>query len=463
MKFRVKDLKQLESSRNFLIFAQGSWEIGDNDRNKIASQAVFDKGIASTLLYESSRNWSRLENAATEADWRRAFEGKNYFNELQELREAIDYAQKKFKPEHVFLSGYSYGGGLAALAAGDNIPNLDRVLLFAPQIACTEEQKQINIYREFPDKKEFLEAIARYNGKLRIIHGKQDEVADSNVSGNISTVRAGNVSGGVWSFQAHNVYFGDINNVSSFNLTGTGSSKGPTPYLRTGSISNSQVTLEGLMGNVVVNGSLTGSALNAGNTYTSGNSTIRVNGNVEGSTLNVPGQMSGGTLIVGGNLTGSDVYVGNGSSGGNLDKLWINGRAENSNVLVYNGDGSSQIGIGSLRVGRGASDSAFTIGNLLTTDSRLENVHLNGSSNNTIAVYGTEGPNSPGIGKVNLGYASGTILQGSAGDDYRVDWKKSSCSAVPHNVYWNVTPDKPYPDSSGSPDPSGNKFSTYIP
>lgn len=181
LKSRIISLEQIEDPSNFLIFVQGSWEIGQNDRNVAASKIISGKGIASTLLYESSRDWSALERAANNDDWINAFGDKTYQDELQELRELIDYVNKKYGPTNLFLSGSSYGGGLAALVAGDSIPNLSRVLLCSSQIEV-DEQRQFSIYRGFPTKEVFLGAISRYGGELRIIHGDSDKVVPINQS-----------------------------------------------------------------------------------------------------------------------------------------------------------------------------------------------------------------------------------------------------------------------------------------
>ena len=173
MKSRIVDLKKIDSP-NFLIFVQGSWEIGKNERNVAASEGVIEEGIASTVLYESSRDLRALDKATTPWDWISAFNNKTYQDELKELRELIDYVNKEYGPVNLFLSGSSYGGGLVTLVSGD-VSNLTRMLLCCPQIICPDELKQANIYKDFPKERAFLGAISRYKGRVILIHGNNDK------------------------------------------------------------------------------------------------------------------------------------------------------------------------------------------------------------------------------------------------------------------------------------------------
>ena len=169
-------VQQIDSPR-LVIFVQGSWEIGDNPRNLAASQRITEAGLASTILYESSRNWKALENASNQAEWIAAFGQKTYDNELAELNDMIAYAKKEKGAKEIFLSGSSFGGGLAALVSA----SASRLLLAAPQIYCPPE-KRVSIYQGFPQAEQFFEAITKFSGKLRIIHGDRDETISTNQS-----------------------------------------------------------------------------------------------------------------------------------------------------------------------------------------------------------------------------------------------------------------------------------------
>lgn len=167
----------VNGSPNFLIFVHGSWAVRDNDLNVEASKAIAAKGLASMLLYDSRREWRVTQKPdVTQEEWVRAFDGKTYQDELQELRAYIDYAREKYQPENLFLSGRSYGGGLVALVSGDNIPELKRVLLFSPEIESPYVENPPNIYQGFPHIDEFLLAIKRYKKRLTIVHGENDDV-----------------------------------------------------------------------------------------------------------------------------------------------------------------------------------------------------------------------------------------------------------------------------------------------
>jgi len=163
-------------SPNFVIFIQGAWAAWNNPNNAAASQAITKDGIASVLLYDSYRDWGTTQKPdVTDEQWKSAFDGKNYRDELREFRAKIDYVMKTYHPKNLFISGNSYGGGLAALVAGD-VPELQRVLLFSPQIVCPDSLQGVNIYREFPSLEEFSEAISRFKGELTIVRGNKDSI-----------------------------------------------------------------------------------------------------------------------------------------------------------------------------------------------------------------------------------------------------------------------------------------------
>ncbi|MBI1935539.1 hypothetical protein HYS31_03785 [Candidatus Woesearchaeota archaeon] len=165
-------------SPNFLIFAPGSWASWNNPPNIAARDAIIKLNIASVLLYESKRKLEITQKPnVNQAEWISAFDGKTYQDELKELRERIDHVINTYNPKNLFLSGRSYGGGLAALVSGDGIPNLNRVLLVSPQIICPEHYGHYNIYQEFQPREKFLEAMSRYKGRLMIVWGEYESAA----------------------------------------------------------------------------------------------------------------------------------------------------------------------------------------------------------------------------------------------------------------------------------------------
>ena len=115
-KFKTQEERIIDSP-NFLIFVQGAWQVWNNNNNIAASNVVTDNGLASVLLYDSKRDWKSLANLSSNEQWIAAFDEKTYQDELAELREKIDYVITTYKPENLFLSGYSYGGGLAAIVS----------------------------------------------------------------------------------------------------------------------------------------------------------------------------------------------------------------------------------------------------------------------------------------------------------------------------------------------------------
>lgn len=160
----------------FLIFVHGFPSHKDIGQNKEASEGIVKEGIASTVRYSSSRQWELWKAAGKDLEKKMAaFAGKEYQQEFEELKSVISYVNQRFHPEQLYLSGTSYGGGLAALLCGEEIPNLEKVLLSCPHIDPEWRKKEDwGCYRSFPPKEKFLEAIARYQGKLQIIHSSED-------------------------------------------------------------------------------------------------------------------------------------------------------------------------------------------------------------------------------------------------------------------------------------------------
>ena len=171
----IRIIRDPIDSPNLTLFVQGSWEAANNRRNLIAARALLDSHTSSVVLYESPRDWDRLENwpaerEMTNADWGMAFDGKTYLDELAGLKEIIDYINQNHSPQTLCLSGSSYGGSLAVLASAAGIPNLTKMLLAAPQIVSPHPRNPPNIYQEFPGERKFLEAVSQYQGRLRVLH-----------------------------------------------------------------------------------------------------------------------------------------------------------------------------------------------------------------------------------------------------------------------------------------------------
>ncbi len=163
------------NSPNILLFIQGSWAAYNQPCNDAATEAIVEAGIASVVRYESSRDWKLLDRARTREEWRAAFDGKTFEDELREARAVVDYVNEEHSPEGLFLSARSYGGSLGTLVAGDDIPNLSRVMLCSPQVFFNQDGDLSNIYQEAPFPDEIFESIAGYAGTLRIVSALYDK------------------------------------------------------------------------------------------------------------------------------------------------------------------------------------------------------------------------------------------------------------------------------------------------
>tara|TARA_Y100000310_G_scaffold338175_1_gene427108 strand:+ start:1180 stop:1848 length:669 start_codon:yes stop_codon:yes gene_type:complete len=169
--YRIIDYEDCDSYTT-VIFVPGSWEIGNNQRNSAASDAIIRQCIANTLFYESTRDWDALDTAATREDWIGAFDGKTFQSELADLKAVIDQERKEPNIGKIYLSGSSYGGALAIMASD----LVDGMLLAAPQISCNPGENPPNIYQDFPTLETLGQKLAAFQGPLSIVHGQEDNV-----------------------------------------------------------------------------------------------------------------------------------------------------------------------------------------------------------------------------------------------------------------------------------------------
>lgn len=163
-------------SHNLLIFVHGFPSHKDSRQNKEAAARIRQSGIASTLRYSSSRNWDVWNAAKAPSDLLlmiEAFSTKSYEEEVDELKSVITNAQRNLKPKKLYLSGTSYGAGLASLVAQD--AQVQKLLLSCPQTS-PEGRESFGCYIGFPPKQSFIDAMKRFMGNLCIIHSIDDTV-----------------------------------------------------------------------------------------------------------------------------------------------------------------------------------------------------------------------------------------------------------------------------------------------
>ena len=156
------------------ILSQGSYSVGNTPFGYAAAEEIQKVSIASTILYESKRDWQSLRTADTEEEWRAAFAGKTFRDELQELESVIEHAINELGAEQIFLSGYSYGGALTVATMSNARYPISRVLLTAPELVRDPIKKDWPIYGMFPKPPEMLDKIKSYEGRFTILIGKED-------------------------------------------------------------------------------------------------------------------------------------------------------------------------------------------------------------------------------------------------------------------------------------------------
>ncbi|MFH1182303.1 MAG: hypothetical protein V1702_05050 [Candidatus Woesearchaeota archaeon] len=165
------DLSIIDSP-NFLIFIHGVASDKNSPRMVAAGKAVSEAGIASTLRYSSSRNWSQYNPSQHPRVKALAFGNKTFQEQLHELDTVVEYAIAEFHPERIFLSGHSYGGALAIMETWQK--PIAKALLSSPQVHLTEKWYSRPLYRGFPSADIFSAILQRCECPLYIIHGDND-------------------------------------------------------------------------------------------------------------------------------------------------------------------------------------------------------------------------------------------------------------------------------------------------
>lgn len=106
MRSRILEDERISSTRT-VVFVHDAYGIGNSLRNISAAKRIREEGIASTIMYESSRDWEKYESARTPEDWIAAFDGKRYQDEVDDLLEVLNHTNNVHKPSEIFLSGIS--------------------------------------------------------------------------------------------------------------------------------------------------------------------------------------------------------------------------------------------------------------------------------------------------------------------------------------------------------------------
>src|SRR3989338_1895654 len=165
-----------------LVFIHGAHEHKDVGHIRDTANKLYEEEIVSVVRYSSSRNWDAWIAAATspmvQISRIQSFDGKTYEQCLDDLRKVLGFIQERFKPNELWVSGYSHGGGLATLISKE--VEIQRLLVSFPQIEPFT--RDIGCYHGFPEKQDFLYAISKYNGRLEVLKLENDEMVPSSQS-----------------------------------------------------------------------------------------------------------------------------------------------------------------------------------------------------------------------------------------------------------------------------------------
>ncbi|MBT4174668.1 alpha/beta hydrolase [archaeon] len=174
-------------NRNVLVFVPGIPGHANSREIVAAHKAILDDSIASTFRYTSRRDLEAFEEAKADRNpygmmMSYTKEGvgdkrinKTHQDEFRDLKVAMDFALDE-NPSNIYLSGFSFGGGLATLLLDESYAGrITKVLLTSPQIYAPDRDG-LPCFGGFPDREKFLEVIAGYEGELLVVHHEDDPV-----------------------------------------------------------------------------------------------------------------------------------------------------------------------------------------------------------------------------------------------------------------------------------------------
>ncbi len=168
--------KSNKKTSNILINIHGLYGMsGDSgSKSKKLAEIVTKKGLANAVLFNSSRDWSIFPEDGTWEKQKKAFEGKTFDQELQDVKDTIDLLIDQslylfgIKQEKLrfFIVGNSLGGTLAT-CLDDYFKYTEKIVLAGPGTRT--------VFPSDLTEKQILNKARKFKGEVMLLQGSKDE------------------------------------------------------------------------------------------------------------------------------------------------------------------------------------------------------------------------------------------------------------------------------------------------
>lgn len=156
-----------------------SGDIGS--KSKLLATKVLEKNLANVIQFSSSRDWNIFPNDGTWEKQVKAFEGKTFQQEADDLRDTIslllDQSKLLFGVEKEKLRLYVVAnsiGGTVTVTLNDKFKYIDKLVLTGSGTGGQGSTKPI--LSTCPFKKEVLDSASKYKGDLLFLQGSLDDI-----------------------------------------------------------------------------------------------------------------------------------------------------------------------------------------------------------------------------------------------------------------------------------------------
>lgn len=178
--------KGSSASDTVLVLHPGAFESawGDNGRykkillwlqNHLSTQPTIltyetsrQKAMLSKLTPDDPRYWQKKETY-----WRKAFAGKIFNQELDDVRRVYVYIQQHLHAKHVWALGLSVGGTIAMILSSE-VPAMNKLCVVGSAIST--KRPYLPVLTGYPAKAWILKRIASYTQDIKILQGRRDTV-----------------------------------------------------------------------------------------------------------------------------------------------------------------------------------------------------------------------------------------------------------------------------------------------
>lgn len=175
--------KTKKKTNNVLINVHGlyatSGDIGS--KSKLLATKVLEKNIANVVQFSSSRDWNIFPTDGTWEKQVKAFGGKTFRQEADDLRDTIEFildqSKQLFGVEKEKIRLYIVAnsiGGTVTTTLNDKFKYIDKLVLAGSGTGGQGSTKPI--LSTCPEEKEVLSSAAKYKRELLFLQGSLDDV-----------------------------------------------------------------------------------------------------------------------------------------------------------------------------------------------------------------------------------------------------------------------------------------------